>query len=198
MMMEIFGVKLVILKSVYPPSDDSYLLVREMVINKGDVVLEVCAGTGIASVVAASRGAREVVSIDVNPEAALNIAINAVLNGYEDRIHPICADLTSPLRPNFTYDVILINPPYLPVEDKVDEALWWSAGVDGRKIIDRFLSNVKDYVKENSRVYLVQSSLSNVEKTISYFSKMGFETRIKGLVHKFFEDIVVVEAVYSG
>jgi len=96
------------------------------------------------------------------------------------------------------FDLILFNTPYLPTneDEKIDQEInaAWDGGVDGREIIDQFINELKDYLNENGRVQLVQSSLSDNDKTIARLEEMGFNTEITATEKCFFEEIVVITA----
>jgi Methylase of polypeptide chain release factors len=94
--------------------------------------------------------------------------------------------------------VILFNAPYLPSSDEdltgaiIDKA--WDGGEDGRIIIDRFIKEVKTHLRDGGKVQLVQSSLSNIEKTMQKLKDMGFHVGITASERFFYEDIVVITA----
>ena len=99
---------------------------------------------------------------------------------------------------NRKFDVILFNTPYLPTEkdDIIEDDLNYAfdGGVDGRKIIDPFLYEVKNHLNKGGLVQLIQSSLSDINKTLEILSKEGFMCEIAGSEHFFFEDIVLINA----
>ena len=53
---------------VYPPSEDSILLIESLDIRRGEKVLEIGCGSGVVSIHCAANGA-EVTSVDINPRA---------------------------------------------------------------------------------------------------------------------------------
>ncbi|RLI28524.1 MAG: protoporphyrinogen oxidase, partial [Candidatus Hecatellales archaeon] len=72
--------------------------------------------------------------------------------------------------------------------------LAWSGGRKGRETIDRFLSEVKGWLKPGGRVLMVQSSLSGVRETIRRLKGEGFRVRIAGRRRLFFEELFCLEA----
>jgi len=98
----------------------------------------------------------------------------------------------------------LFNAPYLP--DEEDEKskpknlieYAWSGGKKGREIIDRFIQQVSKHLKPGGRVLLVQSTLSDVEKTIREFHKQGLQARVIDERKTFFETITLIEALKPG
>lgn len=123
---------------------------------------------------------------------------NFLLNNI-DNINILFGDLFEPLKSegfNEKFDVILFNTPYLPTEN--DEVLEddlnyaFDGGLDGRKIIDPFLNQVKNHLNKNGRVQLIQSSLSNIEQTLLKLEELGFLVEITASEKFFFEEIVLI------
>ncbi len=68
------------------PSTQLCLAALEREVRPGSRVLDVGCGSGILAVAAVALGAREVVAIDIDSEAATATVQNAAVNGFEDRI----------------------------------------------------------------------------------------------------------------
>ena len=95
---------------------DAYLLaayIRPM--GKAHAV-DLGSGTGILPLLLASRNkAAKIHAVEIQPAFAELIARNAALNGFSDRIFPICADVRD-LTPAYfggEVDLVLSNPPYM-------------------------------------------------------------------------------------
>lgn len=180
---------------VYPPAEDTFLLIDNLIVKNNDSVLEVGCGCGIVSI-AASLNAEKVTSIDINPHAIKCTKENIKLNNRKN-IEVIESNLFEKI--DDKYDLILFNTPYLPVteeEHDVDDdySKSWDGGVDGRKVIDAFLEEAPKYLKEDGTIQLVQSSLSDNEKTLNYLNNNGFNAKITEKYHQFFEDITLISA----
>ena len=181
--------------SVYEPAEDTFLIAEHLKI-RGNV-LEIGTGCGILSVLAALKASR-VIATDINPYAAKCAKLNAEINGVSEKIDILIGDLFNPIRANSTFDAILFNAPYLPDEKRsgskrlIDYA--WSGGKDGREVIDRFIQHAPKHLKPDGRILLVQSTLSDVEKTIMEFRKRGLQARIIDERKAFFESITLIEA----
>ncbi len=99
------------------------------------------------------------------------------------------------------FNLIIFNTPYLPTEeddaaaDELNAA--WDGGSDGRKVIDRFLDGLTEHLEQNGRVMLVQSSLSNVEKTLTRLEELGLQASVIAREKCFFEEIVLIKANYN-
>ena len=95
---------------------------------KGKRVLDCFTHTGSFALNAAIAGAREVIAVDVS-ETALELAKrNAILNGVQDRLQFVTADvfefLPNQLALQQTYDVIILDPPaFAKAKDAVKMAV---------------------------------------------------------------------------
>ncbi|MDQ3276317.1 MAG: methyltransferase [Actinomycetota bacterium] len=81
----------------------------------GERVLDVCSGTGVQALLCATRGAREVVGVELGAEAVMVAGANAVLNGLADRVEFRCSDMLGALGANERFDFVVANLPYAPV-----------------------------------------------------------------------------------
>ncbi|MGD2066390.1 MAG: class I SAM-dependent methyltransferase [Candidatus Bathyarchaeota archaeon] len=181
---------------VYEPAEDTFLLAERLTVTKNDFVLDVGTGCGILAILAAKK-AKRVVAVEVNPYAIECASKNAQTNEVEDRIDFRQGDLFQPIKQNEKFDVIMFNSPYLPSEPD-EEKSWigkaWAGGPDGRAVIDRFLVDFPNYLGDGGKVQLVQSSLSNVEKTIQMFKERNLKAKVAAQVKVAFEIIVLIEA----
>lgn len=147
--------------AVYPVREDSRLLARFARPRAGDRVLEVGCGRGVASLVAARRGARFVVATDLNP-AALRTLYERTRAEHLP-VTPVRTDLAAGLK---RFDLILSNPPYLPTKRRQRDPDPWEnlaldGGPDGCHVTQRLLSTIPDHLSPGGRAYLVVSSLQS-------------------------------------
>ena len=92
-------------------------------------ILDICTGSGVQALSTLAMldmyegdsNDSSAVALDVNERALRFTSFNAILNGFEDRITTICADLLSGeasevlLNSKETqYDILLANPPFIP------------------------------------------------------------------------------------
>ncbi len=185
-----------VLKNVYEPAEDSFLLAENLVVNQNDVVLDVGTGCGILGILAAKK-AKKVVAIDVNPHAVSCAQMNAKLNGVVDKMDIRLGNLFEPVEGNEKFNVIVFNAPYLPSE-RSEQKTWieqaWAGGPSGRELVDRFISQAPGYLMERGKIVLVQSTLSNVDETIRKLEEEGLRAVIVAKKKVAFETIVVIQA----
>lgn len=194
-MLEYKGIVIYTHPEVYKPAEDTFLLAENLDIQRRDDVLEIGTGTGLITVYAAQRTKR-VVATDIN-EHAIKCALKNAITNRTYNIELKKGDLFEPIEGE-KFDLILFNTPYLPTDEdeKIDSELneAFDGGLEGRDTIDRFLEEVKNHLKENGRIQLVQSSLSDNEKTLSKLEELGFDAEITACEKCFFEEIVVITA----
>ena len=181
--------------NVYIPAEDSYLLAENLEIKENQSVLEIGTGSGIVAMYA-SRFSDNITVTDINFDACELARRNFKENNIEN-IEILFGNLFEVVE-NRKFDVILFNTPYLPTED--DEVLEnninyaFDGGLNGRKIIDLFLNEVKNHLNDGGIVQMIQSSLSDNEATLKKFDELGFIAEIKASEHFFFEDITLINA----
>jgi len=181
---------------VYEPAEDTFLLAEKMEVSEDDDVLDMGTGCGILAVLAAEKAER-VLAVDINPYAIECAVKNAETNGVRENITFRHGDLFQPIKQNERFSLILFNSPYLPSEPD-EEKSWvgkaWAGGPNGRKVIDRFVMDAPNFLAAGGRIQLVQSSLSDVNRTIQMFSERNLRAMVVAQVKVAFERIVLVEA----
>lgn len=181
---------------VYEPAEDTFLLAEKMTVTEDDTVLDMGTGCGILAVLAAEK-TKNVLAVDVNPYAIQCAVKNAETNGVKERIEFRHGDLFQTINPNENFSLILFNAPYLPSEPD-EEKSWigkaWAGGRNGRKIVDRFVMDAPNFLAAGGRIQLVQSSLSDVKRTIEMFGELDLRAMVVAQVKVAFESIVLVEA----
>lgn len=165
---------------IYEPREDSYLLEKYVKKYATGRVLDMGTGSGVLALAALEK-TKNVLATDVN--------LDAVKKAREKGVNAIKSDLFEKVIGKF--DLIIFNPPYLPEEKLEDEETKKivCGGKKGNEILERFLSEVGNYLKLNGKILIVVSTLTpDVDKLIR---KYGFKFRILEKKKIFYEKLVV-------
>jgi ribosomal protein L3 glutamine methyltransferase len=120
-------------------------------------VLELCTGSGCLAVLACKVFANATVdAVDISDEALAVAAINRAKHDLQDRIALHEGDLFAPIG-GASYDVILVNPPYvtakavadLPAEFSHEPRLAHEGGADGMDIVRRILAEASAHLRDD-------------------------------------------------
>ncbi len=129
---------------------------------QGLSILDIGVGSGAISIAIANQLDKcNVTGIDIS-ENALNIAVvNAKTHGVENRIKFLKSDLFENV--NETYDIIVSNPPYIPVTDlatlepevaEYEPHLALFGGKDGLDFYRRLIPESSKFLKEGGVLFL--------------------------------------------
>ncbi len=143
---------------VYPVREDSLLLASSARVERGEGVVEIGCGMGLATLSAARAGARAT-GTDVNPFALAALRRAAAQRGLD-----VGAVRTDLFRGLGRFDVVLCNPPYLPTSGEGRDPDPWheralDGGSDGLAFVRRFLAELPDHLRPGGRAYLLVASL---------------------------------------
>ena len=180
---------------VYEPKEDSELLAGNLPAENGDYVLDMGCGIGIQAMVA-SRKARRVLAVDINPQAIDAARRNAEKNKAENIEYRI-SNLFENIKEEEKFDLIIFNPPYLPSEEKDPQAQAWAGGTMGREIIDKFIVDAPKHLTEKGRIQLLISSLNDVDDVLKTMRERNLEAIIIASEKLWFEELYVILARYK-
>ena len=135
-------------------------------------VLDMGAGSGIVSIIAALAGAN-VVAVDINPAAVRCTRINAMLINVEDRVDARQGDLFEAVQGQ-CFDRILFNPPYFRGAPQPGfEQSWRSVDV-----VERFAADLGRHLTPGGSAFLALSTHGDVAGFQHVFNKNGYEQTI--------------------
>ncbi|MBO3799731.1 MAG: methyltransferase [Candidatus Brockarchaeota archaeon] len=174
---------------VYPPSEDSYMLLDIVKNIKAEKALEIGCGCGLISLFL-SRNCTEVFAVDVSKHACLNTLENLKGNDLKGIVYIVNGDMTTAFRKGLKFSLIVSNPPYLPVEQSADEDISWAAGRNGF-FSKRLLENALPLLSEDGVMFLVQSSLSDLKGLKQFIEERGYKMEEVSQRGFFFEKIMV-------
>ncbi|NHT17714.1 class I SAM-dependent methyltransferase [Cellulomonas sp. IC4_254] len=134
--------------------EDSLALARRIPVVTSGHALDLCAGPGAQALVMAARG-YSVHAVDVNPVASELNRTNAVLNGLTSRIDPRTGDLYRVPGLDHRYDLIVANPPLLPIPAGTPYPFVGDGGTTGLEVAKRVIAGARDRLSVGGQVLLV-------------------------------------------
>ncbi|QNJ93997.1 methyltransferase [Mycolicibacterium fluoranthenivorans] len=169
---------------VYQPQEDSYLLIEAMAAvapAEGMTVADLCTGSGVIALAAASAGAYSVSAFDRSPAAVECARLNALEAGVDIDVfegawtHAIS---TGP------YDVVVCNPPYVPEPPQTypvatpGPAWAVNAGRDGRQVLDPLCAAAPALLRRHGTLLIVQSELADISRTVNTLTANGLRSSV--------------------
>ncbi len=180
------GISIKVFPDVYSPDEDSQLLIESLEVSPGDDVLEIGCGSGIVAIHCAKAGAI-VTAVDINPMAVECTIVNAEDNGVELKVR--VSDIYENV--HGTFDLIIFNLPYLPVQDEGMAAAAWSGGEDGLEPLRKLLDGADDHLNPDGSLVVVTCSLMDHGKMEGMLDR--YKVKKLGSKSLFFERLDVLE-----
>ena len=133
-------------------------------------ILDLCTGSGCLGILAAQAFPEASVDISDLDQAALEIAAdNIQMHMLADRMNIICSDVYAQI-PYTQYDIIVANPPYVPVCEQAQlpaefahepqHALF--SGDDGLRIVTQVIAGATTYLQEHGILVLEVGQYADV------------------------------------
>jgi release factor glutamine methyltransferase len=139
--------------------DDSIALASRLRVQRGQRVLDLCCGPGVQALRLALMGG-DVIGVELNPVAAALARINVLLNGLEDRVEVRVGSLYEPVQ-ECRFDVVVANPPLLPMPEDVPYPFVGHGGPDGLSIVRRILNGMPQALSPTGIGRLLGTTLSD-------------------------------------
>ena len=176
-------------EEVYPPAEDTYLLLKAALAEARpeDRALEIGCGSGAIARELSSL-VQCLIATDINPHALRATRSRA------SEVPLVRADLFRGIKERF--DLILFNPPYLPFNPEERSGKWIDRALDGgesgRETVGRFLLELEDHLFEGGRALLLISSLTGLPEVIEMASSLGMQAEAVLSERCFFEQLYVL------
>ncbi|XP_011160097.1 methyltransferase N6AMT1 isoform X1 [Solenopsis invicta] len=179
------------LKTVYEPSEDSYLLIDTLEADlnilhamKPRICLEIGSGSGIvitALAMALKKHNVHFIAIDINPDACRATRRTSLLNSVD--VDVVQMNLLDCIQAERTFDIVLFNPPYVVTEyaEVLDDRLvfkTWAGGKNGRQVMEQVFVIIPEILSDAGLFYLVVIKENDPEYIMSAFKKLNMSGKI--------------------
>lgn len=176
---------------IYEPAEDSYLMSEALISEIPKLLkqnpdlrfLEIGAGSGINLKTAEKAG------IKIKNIWGADINVNAINQCSNLGFNIVKSDLFKNI--NGRFDLVVFNPPYLPLDKKEpkDSRISTTGGKRGNEVIIRFLKQAKEHLNDNGKIFIITSSLSSDIN----FRKLGYSAKVIADKKIFFEKLFLWE-----
>jgi methylase of polypeptide subunit release factors len=149
-------------------------------------LLDLCSGTGVAALIAASKYAEKAYAYDIAPRSTHFAEFAKHLNGFANFTSGT-GDLYEPAG-ELMFDRIVVHPPYVPVLES--KWIFYAGGEDGEHVTRRMMENLPRYLRPGGTLYCLAMASDRAGQPL--------ETRIRewlGSQHEEFDIAVVVRTV---
>jgi SAM-dependent methyltransferase len=143
--------------------DESIFLAGTISTDRHARVLDLGTGCGLLALVAAKQGA-DVVGTDINPLALACAGHNAAVNGLRGTVEWRLGSLFEGLSPR-SFDLIVANPPFLPLPPGIQLFYSSDAGPLGLDIVGPFLLGARRFLRRGGRLLLLAISFDGPRGT---------------------------------
>ncbi|MCI0564243.1 MAG: methyltransferase [Nitrososphaera sp.] len=139
-------------------SDENIVLVDYLkVTTPKSVVIDIGTGSGILALAAARRGAH-VHAVDISARALNFSVFNAVMNELRSSVAFYLGDAFAPITAP-TCDLIVSNPPFVPLPSRCPFHTAGRGGIDGTSVIRKVLLGSRRYLRQGATLVMTTLSL---------------------------------------
>ena len=174
---------------MYLPSDDSFQLARSVKRYRGKSALEIGVGSGIV-LKALRENFKIVAGTDIDFASLIYCKEN-----LSKEIMVACCDAASAF--HYRFDLIVSNPPYIPIEDneKKDSAIHGDS--DGIETTVHFLKSAISVLDQDGKILIIISSLSDNMRLDALIVQMNLKKRTVMERNLFFETLRTLEISFK-
>ncbi|MBT4257847.1 class I SAM-dependent methyltransferase [archaeon] len=172
---EFLGEKIIINKNVFPvdsPFSYSSKMTAKRIPKDSGIVLDVGTGTGVQAIIAAKKGAKKVIAIDIDNNSLENARENVQLHGFEEIIEIRQSNLFENIKKEEKFDLIISQLPFADInyENKVGHFLFDA----DFKLHDSFLRDAKLHLNVEGKILIPSGEVANEEKLKELIDKYNY------------------------
>lgn len=174
---------------MYLPSDDTFLLAESVKCYKGKSALEIGVGSGTIL---------KVLHENYKIVAGTDLDIGSLLYCKENLSNDLmlaCCDAASAFR--YRFDLIVFNPPYLPVEDNEEKDSAIHGGPCGIETTLHFINSAISLLGDGGKMLIITSNLSYNTKLGKLILQNKLKSREIRESKLFFETLTVLEISFK-
>lgn len=170
------GYKFIIHKNVFPvdsPFSFSSKITAKRIPKDVKSVLDVGTGTGVQAIIAAKKGAKKVLAIDIDYNSLKNARENVKFHKLEKIIEVRKSDLFKNIKRYEKFDIIISQLPFADVnyKNKVGHFLFDA----GFKLHERLLKGAKKYLTEKGKILIPSGEIANEDKLLKLIKKYDYK-----------------------
>ena len=174
---------------MYRPSQDSLLLADSVKQYTGKSALEIGVGSGIILKILHDNF-KIVAGTDVHI-----MSLNYCKDNLPNDIMLACCDAASAF--HYRFDLIVSNPPYLPIEDHKTKDYAINGGSRGIEMTLHFIRSGISILDIKGKMLIISSNLSDTTKLEESISKMNLKKTIIKERKLFFETLQIIEISFE-
>lgn len=170
------GYNIIINPKVFPvDSNFSYSskITAKIIPKNPGVVLDLGTGTGVQAIIAAKRGAKKVLALDIDDNCLNNAKENINYNKLEKIIEIRKSNLFKAVKPNEKFDLIISQLPFADVD--YDCNIKHFLFDPKYKLHNLFLKEAKQHLKINGKIFLPSGSVANEKKLLYLIKKYKYK-----------------------
>lgn len=176
-------------ENVLIPRDETELLVNETIkiinnYNKTLSMVDIGTGSGCIACMLAKLTGQNIFAVDISTQALTVAKKNAKSLNIEDKATFIQSDLFDNIDKNLKFDVIVSNPPYIPISERETlqsevtlhepHLALFADDVNGIEIYKKIIEQSKQYLNKNGYI-LFELGINQSEIVSDVFIKNGFK-----------------------
>lgn len=172
---DFLGYKIIVHKNVFPvdsPFSFSSKITAKRIPRNAGIVLDVGTGTGVQAIIAAKKGAKKVLAIDIDRNSLQNARENVFFHKLEKIIEIRKSDLFEKIKKEEKFDLIISQLPFADVDykNKIGHFLFDA----NFKLHNIFLRDAKNHLTKKGKIFIPSGDVANEKKLLELIKKYNY------------------------